>query len=232
MSYETEGESQDERELKRDVAVSAVGQVLMAPITWVPFIPAMAAVALLPMPWWAEAATLAVPAAIVATSWAAYWPRLTQVLRAKAKYERTINAQQEMGKLENALRLNHMHREASIMVMADELVTQIAALNANNANDQSLRIEALAQRVLDQMRADARAALKPGAPEGTLPRLEASLQTLRESCATVEKQVGLLKKMAAPQQRDRLGELRDQLKSENSIAENVMNRLESDTQNQ
>ncbi len=213
------------------VIMEGLKEVFWAPITWVPFVPAMGLVAFCQFPWWGNLAALGAPAAYVAANWAFAWPRVLKIVEGKQLLAQAEAEKTAFANLLVELNKQRLKREASILEAAHFIVAKMGQFNAAAATQQSLRIEEVARKVLEQMQAEAQEALKD--TQGDAPRrarLEASLKTLQESQLMVERQAQLMERIATRRPEERLAELQDQLQNENAIAEGVLNRLESDTQ--
>ncbi|HSI84039.1 MAG: hypothetical protein ACAI35_16950 [Candidatus Methylacidiphilales bacterium] len=213
----------------------ALKEVFWAPVTWVPFVPAMGMVALAPLPLWANVVTLSVPALFVAGTWSYYWPRLLKAMEARLLEQNSKTADQAIEEILNKLVQAGLRQEELFLAKAEEIIHTMTELNTGQPSEQSIRIEAVAREVFTQMMAEAQTAIH-GVEKHELVDYQAirvslcsSLETLQQSLHTIEQQARLLDKISHQKPGDRLAELRSQLQQENTIARNVLSRLENDS---
>ena len=212
------------------VAMGGLKEIFWTPLTWAPFVPSMGIVALCTLPWWANAGLLLAPSVLVVGYWARFWPRITNVVKGKLLLEKQEADDANLSQLADSMASDGYLQESKALTKAKNVLAQISELNQSDSNPtaQALRIEAVAQDIYNQMIEKARS-LRDKPDEDCLPSFQQSLKTMQDSFVVLQRQAKVIKNMANATPEDKLAQLEQSLRTENTIANQVIDRVQGDT---
>ena len=222
----------DPQNTQKHVMRAGLKEILWAPLTWAPMIPSMSVVALLTLPWWANTALLAAPAMFVMTYWKRAWPRLANVIRGKILLQQQQTDEADLFSLTHQISEMGYPSEARTLGKAYAVLGDISKLNhGGGATAQALRIEMVAREIYNQMVIKARSLLaEPAEKHGEcLASFQKSLATMLDSQALLERQAEVIKGLSQTPEADRLANLQETLQTENTIGNQVIDRVQGDT---
>jgi hypothetical protein len=212
------------------VALGGLREIFWTPLTWVPLVPSMGIVAFCTLPWWANAGLILTPSVIIAGYWVRFWPRISNVVKGKLLLEKQQSDDADLRQLTDTMSNDGYHKESKALTKAKDVLAQISELNQSDSNPtaQALRIEAVAQDIYNQMLEKARS-LRDKPDEDCLASFQQSLKTMQDSFVVLQRQAEVIKNMANATPEDKLAQLEKSLRTENTIANQVIDRVQGDT---
>ncbi len=205
-------------------------EIFWTPLTWAPFVPSMGIVAACSLPWWANTGLMLIPSVLVAGCWARFWPRVTNVVRGKLLLEKQAADDEKLRQLVDSLSSRGRIAESEALLDASAALREITRLNEaeQNPTAQALRIEAVARDIFNQMVEEA------STPRGEsdadcLAHFQKSVKAMQDSFTVLQRQNEVIKNLAGATPEDKLEELEKSLRSENSMANQVIDRIQGDT---
>lgn len=212
------------------VTMGGLKEIFWTPLTWIPFVPSMAVIAFFALPWWADAGLLTLPSVLVIGCWARFWHRVKTLVKGRLLLEKKMADEAELRQLIKDLSADGHNMESDALARAGAVLARIFQLNQSDTNPtaQALRIEAGAQEIYNQMLEKARTLRDNPDPE-CLADFQQSLKTMQESYVVLQRQADVIKSIANATPEDKLAMLEKSLRTENTIANQVIDRVKGDT---